>query len=141
MSWKKRTIAVLFALSLLGGSASAIDLGDLIGVVGGGFLVENVAGPLDDFINTMTLNKGAKVQGKTKVVPIVSLGSGTRIGAVQVAGPKGTVDQCKAVAQLEVTFMGRIRVKILIPIDALNPLQRFRRVQGVGVSAIIDYKL
>jgi len=81
------------------------------------------------------------VQGKTKVVPIVSLGSGTRIGAVQVAGPKGTVDQCKAVAQLEVTFMGRIRVKILIPIDALNPLQRFRRVQGVGVSAIIDYKL
>ena len=91
MSWKKRTIAVLFALSLLGGTASAIDLGDLIGVVGGGFLVENVAGPLDDFINTMTLNKGAKVQGKTKVVPIVSLGSGTRIGAVQVAGPKGTV--------------------------------------------------
>jgi hypothetical protein len=141
MLWKKRVATTLCILGLFAGTAFAFDLGDLIGVVGGGFLVEKVSGPLDDFINTITLNKGAKVQGKTKVVPIVSLGSGTRIGAAQVAGPKGTVDQCQAVAQIEVTFMGRMRVKILVPIDSLNPLQRFRRVQGVGVSAVIDYKL
>jgi len=30
---------------------------------------------------------------------------------------------------------------VLVPIDSTNPLERFRRVQKVGVSAVIDYKL
>lgn len=133
---------VLVAASLFGGAAAAVDLKDLLGVVGGGFLVSAIAGPLNDFINTVTFNKGAKVEGHTKVVPIVSLGTGTRIGAAQVAGPRGeAVESTKAVAQIETSFKDRFRVKILVPIDSENPLQRFRRVQGVGVSAVIDYKL
>ena len=36
--------------------------------------------------------------------------------------------------------MGKIN-KILVPVDSENPVQRFRRVQGVGVSAIIDFRL
>lgn len=126
----------------LGGSAWAFNLGDLIGVIGGGFVVSAIAGPINDFINTITLNRGAKVEGHTKVVPIVSIGSGTHIGAAQVAGPRGdAITSTKAVAQIEATFMDRLRVKILVPIDSENPVQRFRRVQGVGVSAIIDVKL
>lgn len=146
-SMKKKIAALVLCLSILaGGTAWAIDLGnilgDLVGVVGGGFLVSTVAKPLNDFINTITLNKGAKVEGHTKVVPIVSIGSGTRIGAAQVAGPKGSsIESTKAVAQIEATFMGRLRVEILVPIDSENPIQRFRRVQGVGVSAVIDFKL
>lgn len=119
----------------------AVDLGDLIGVVGGGFLVKAVAGPINDFINTVTFNKGVGVEGSTKVVPIVSFGSGTKIGAAQVAGPEKAVNSTKAVARLDLSFQGKIGVNVLIPIDSENPLQRFRRVQGVGVSAIIDYKL
>lgn len=139
----KKCIATILLLGVLfSGSALAVDLKDLLGVVGGGFLVSAVAGPLNDFINTVTFNKGAKVEGHTKVVPIVSLGTGTRIGAAQIAGPKGdAVNSTKAVAQIETAFKDRLRVKILVPIDSENPLQRFRRVQGVGVSAIIDYKL
>lgn len=136
--------ALLLALTLSLSSlapAQAFDLGDLIGVVGGGLLVKTIAGPIDDFINTVTLNRGVKAEGHTKVVPIVSVGSGTSIGAAQVAGPKGVVETTKAVAQLDVSFQDRIGVKILVPIDSENPLQRFRRVQGVGVSAIIDYRL
>lgn len=136
-------MALVLALTIaLGGSAWAFELGDLLGVVGGGFVVSAIAGPLNDFINTITLNKGAKVEGHTKVVPIVSIGSGTHIGAAQVAGPRGdAINSTKAVAQLEANFQSRLRVKILIPIDSENPVQRFRRVQGVGVSAIIDFKL
>ena len=140
---KKKTLALILASVLaLGGSAWAFNLGDLIGVVGGGFVVSAIAGPINDFINPIPLNRGAKVEGHTKVVPIVSIGSGTHIGAAQVAGPKGdTIVSTRAVAQIEATFQNRLRIKILVPIDSENPVQRFRRVQGVGVSAIIDFKL
>jgi len=140
---KKKALALVLASALaLGGTAWAFNLGDLIGVVGGGFVVSAIAGPINDFINTITLNRGAKVEGHTKVVPIVSIGSGTHIGAAQVAGPRGdAINGTKAVAQIEATFQNRLRVKILVPIDSENPIQRFRRVQGVGVSAIIDLRL
>lgn len=143
-----RTAAVwLCSLTVLGAPfpASALDLGDLLKkgalIVGGGAAVTAIAGPINDFINTVTFNKGAKFQGHTKVVPIVSLGSGTHIGAAQVGGQsQSAVDNTKAVAQLEADFKG-IRAKILIPIDSINPVERFRRVQGVGVTAIIDVKI
>ena len=140
---KKRIAVLVMALVFsLGGIAWAVNLGDIVGVVGGGFLVTQVAGPLNDFINKVTFNKGAKVEGHTKVVPIVSLGTGTRIGAAQEAGPRGeAIQKTKAVAQLEVTFRDRLRVKVLIPIDSENPIKQFKRVQGVGVSAIIDFRL
>lgn len=107
----------------------------------GGALVQASAGPINDFINTATLNRGAKFQGHTKVVPIVSIGNGSRIGAAQVGGTSRTaVNSTEAVAQLEASFTG-IRIKIMIPIDSVNPLRQFRRVQGVGVTAIIDARL
>lgn len=109
--------------------------------MGGGAVVTAIAGPINDFINTVTLNKGAKFQGHTKVVPIVSFGSGTHIGAAQVGGQvKSAVQKTQAVAQLEVDFKG-VRAKVLIPIDSINPVKQFRRVQGVGVTAIIDVKI
>ena len=125
--------------------ADALDLKDILKdgalILGGGVVVKAIAGPIDEFINTVTFNKGAKFQGHTKVVPIVSMGDGTYIGAAQVGGTsKTSVDKTQAVAQLEASFKG-IRIKILIPIDSLNPLQQFRRMQGIGVTAIIDAKI
>ncbi len=142
MKISKRLAGILVALSLLaGGTALAVDLTDLLGVVGGGILVSAIAGPANDFINTITFNQKIGVTETTKVVPIVSIGSGTAIGAAQVAGPKSAVDRTKAVAQIETTFQGRLRIKILVPMDSENPLQGVRRVQGVGVSAVIDFRL
>lgn len=110
-------------------------------IFGGGALVKTFATQINDFINTLTFNKGVGYEGYTKVVPIVSIGSGTRIGAAQVGGvTKAAVDRTKAVGQLEGTF-SRVRAKALIPIDSENPLKQFKRVQGVGVTAIIDVKL
>ena len=146
-SFARAVVAGLSALTVLCSSlpASAIDIGDILKkgalIVGGGAVVTAIAGPINDFINTVTLNKGAKFQGHTKVVPIVSFGSGTHIGAAQVGGQsKSAVENTQAVAQLEVDFKG-VRVKVLVPIDSINPVERFRRVQGVGVTAIIDVKI
>ena len=138
-------LLVVLALSAYPAPASAFSLKDIIKdgaiIIGGGALVKAIAGPINDFINTVTLNKGANFQGYTKVVPIVSMGNGAHIGAAQVGGTsRSAVNDTQAVGQLEATFHG-IRVKILIPIDSLNPLQRFRRVQGVGVTAVIDVKI
>ena len=143
---RKTLAAFAISATIFCGTASAIDLGDVlkdvVGVVAGGFVVDQIAVPLNNFINTITFNKGVKVEGYTKVVPIVSLGSGARIGAAQVAGPKKNgVDKVRAVAALETDYKGKVRVKILIPVDSENPIQRFVRVQGVGVAAIIDFKL
>ncbi len=138
---RKFIAAIVIGLTLLTGAASAVDLGDLIGILGGGILVSGFAGQINDFINTVTFNRGVGIEDETKVVPIVSVGSGTSIGAAQVAGPKAEVDRVRAVAEISVSFMGRVGVRILIPIDSTNPLERFRRVQKVGLSAVIDYRL
>ncbi|MDR1731264.1 MAG: hypothetical protein LBR61_04135 [Synergistaceae bacterium] len=138
-------VLVSALLCLSAGAAQALDLKDILRggalIVGGGALVKAIAGPLDKFINTVTLNKGAQLQGFTKVVPIVSMGNGAHIGAAQVGGAsEASVNQTQAVAQIEADWKG-IRARILIPVDSLNPLQQFRRVQGVGVTAIIDVKI
>ena len=137
----RRAVLALALLSFTALPAGAVNLGDLIGVVGGGFLVSAVAGPLNDFINTITFNRNIGVTESTKVVPILSVGTGTAIGAAQVSGPESAVRRTKAVGQIEAEYQGRLRVRILVPMDSSNPLQGIRRVQGVGVSAIIDYRL
>ncbi len=125
--------------------ARALDFGDVLkkGAIGlaGGWLVTAISPQMNDFINTLTFNKGAAYDGFTKVVPIVSIGDGARIGAAQVgANTQKAIDSTQAVAQVEGNFKS-IRATALIPIDSLNPIKRFRRVKGVGVTAIINVKL
>lgn len=145
-SKKIASVSMAAALSIATSiPASAIDLGDVLKggalILGGGALVKALGPQIDEFINTITLNKGAEYKGFTKVVPIVSLGNGAHIGAAQVGGTqRSEVERTKAVAQLEGDFKS-IRARALIPIDSENPLKQFRRVQGVGVTAIIDVEL
>ena len=148
MNQKRKTIAaVLIAVSLFTAAPAAfgIDVGDVLKkgaiIVGGGYLVKTLGPQLNSFINTLTFQNGVKFEGYTKVVPIVSFGSNTRIGAAQVgATTQEALDRTKAVAQLEGEF-NSIRAAALIPVDSTNPIQRFKRVKGVGVTAIIDVKL
>ena len=47
----------------------------------------------------------------------------------------------EAVGQLEISWNNKLfRVKGLIPMDSKNPTS-FNRVQGVGVSAVIDVRV
>ncbi|MFC1742429.1 hypothetical protein ACFL35_00440 [Candidatus Riflebacteria bacterium] len=111
-------------------------------VVAIGALVKSLAKPLNSFINTFTANQGAKNKAYTRVVPILTLGQGMVIGAAQVQGPPELVEQVKSVIALETRFAqdNRFHIKAYVPNSKPTPIG-LDRVQGVGVSAIIDYKL
>ncbi len=140
---KQVVIAILLTCLLALGAlpaAQAIGLGDIIKVGGIGALVDRFSEPLNNFINKLMFQHGAGTDYATKVVPILSLGSSGYIGAAQVVGDPDLVDQTQAVIQIEAGFERFFRVKALIPIDSKNPTN-FTRVQGVGVSAVIDVKI
>ena len=115
-------------------------LGDIL--LGGGVaIVVSKFGPqINKAVNKLTGNKDANAGLVTKVVPILSAGSGTYMRAAQVAGPKSDIKRVKAVAQLEGRF-DRFRIKALIPVDTMNPTVHPSRVRNVGVTAEIDVKL
>lgn len=145
MKIKKLIVAGMIAVSLVSvtamQSSQAFSLGSVLKVGGISILVDKFAGPLNNFINTLTAKHAVSSDYATKVVPIIVVGSGTYTGAAQVTGPQELVDQTKAVLQIEGNFSGdSFRVKALIPIDSKN-ITKFSRVQGVGVSAQIDVKI
>jgi hypothetical protein len=128
----------------LGGSNT---IGAIVKTLGIGAAVKIFAVPLNNFINTLLLNRGAAVQAQTKVVPILSISIGLRtpgsayVGAAQVSGPASVMSRVQAVALLEADYQHDARVKAFIPVDNLQPWQAFKRVPGVGVSAIIELRI
>lgn len=141
---KKSIIISLLVFSILSVAAipvtQAIGLGDVLKVGGVAILVDKFSGQLNSFINTLTAKHGAGSEYSTKVVPIITFGTGGYVGAVQVTGPQHLVDETEAVIQIEADFGRQFRVKALIPIDSKNPTN-FSRVQGVGVSAMVDVRI
>lgn len=119
----------------------------IIKTLGVGAAVKIFAQPLNSFINTLLQNHGAAVQAQTKVVPILSVAIGINtpgsayVGAAQVSGPAAALAKVQAVAVIEADYQREFRVKAMIPVDNLQPWVAFRRVPGVGVSAIIDLKI
>lgn len=145
----KRLAVCVLAASLLGTGAmmnvSAFSLGSVLGgvvKVGGiGFLVSKYGESINSAINSVMMKEGAGTNYATKVVPIVSIGTNGYIGAAQVIGDADQVEKVKAVGQLEISWNDKLfRIKGLIPMDSTNP-SSFSRVQGVGVSAVIDVKV
>ncbi len=143
-----RFLSILVVTSLAVGMivsavpSSAVDLGGVLTGAGIVFLVDHFSGQLNDFINKLTLNKGVGVQDRTKVVPIISVGSGAYAGAAQVSGPASAVDTVKAVAMVEAGMSGKtFRIKALIPVASKDVIKDLKRVSGVGVSAIVDVRL
>jgi hypothetical protein len=126
-------------------SAGGLDLGDLLegaAKVGGVALaVDQFGGEINKVINKLMNNNDVKTNASTKVVIIVSPIGNKHIGAAQVVGPKEAVDKVGAVAQLETSFMDKMfRIKAMVPIEGKDAT-KLKRVEGVGVSAVIDIKL
>ena len=148
MDRKKAIAAVLTAAMLSAGifnSASAFNLGTILGgavKIGGiGVIVDKYSSELNNVINSLMRKNVADTTYATKVVPIISLGNSGYIGAAQVIGDADQVEQVQAVAQVEVSWNNQLfRIKGLIPINSKNPTS-FSRVQGVGVSAVIDVRI
>jgi hypothetical protein len=128
---------------LFAGNASA-GLFDTVLKTGGAVVIADKFGSqIDKGINQLTGQKHLdEADAKTKVVPVLSIGSGGYVGVVQVSGPPEAVDQTKAVAQIEIRIpiIGGIRTRALIPINARST-SNIKRVNGVGVSALVDVKI
>lgn len=106
-----------------------------------GLLVKEASPELNKFINTFTMQNHVPVGMSTKVVPILSVGEKGYVGAAQVAGPQTYVNSCQAVWLYEDNFSNNeFRLKVYVPSASLNPLE-LKKVQKVGISAIIDVSL
>lgn len=132
---------VLGALLVLGSVVGYTQLDKVLKAGGIALIVDRLGGDMDRALNRLT-NTKPDANFATKVVPIISAGNGAYIGAAQVMGKPDLVRKVQAVAQIEGDFMGRdVRLRALIPISTKNPQRSIDRVEGVGVSGIIDIRL
>lgn len=143
-SWKSRA-SVLLVLTMTLIATPMIRAESRIGGLLRGTLiataVQEIAGPLNDFINTIVARRGLASQEMTRVVPILSVGDKTYVGAAQVSGPSWRVNTVRACLQIQGEFSGgQHRVALFIPSSSDNPLE-IRRVPEVGVTALIDSTL
>ena len=138
--------AAAFGGFVIGQAAPArAQLGEILKGGGIAILVSTFGKQIDQFVNTLTGNKADGLRETTKVVPIVTVGDGTYVGAAQVTGPRNKMDEVKAVARIsgDVKIGNTLRATAFIPVGTLKPsdIKSISRIKGVGLSAIIDYKL
>lgn len=143
---KKAIIATALSAFLSFAPLAAVNADSLLNKVligaGGILAVKAIAGPLNSFIDNLMLTNHVANKGKTKVVPIVTLGSATYLGAAQVSGPAYAVDNTQAVGEFAAAWNNNVwQVRALVPVDNINVLKGFKRVYGVGVSAVINARL
>jgi len=139
---RKLVLLSLGCVLMWGRAAPAANIGQaVVKAVTVGAVVNAVAGPADNALNTITANRKLATGTSTKVVPVLSVGEKGYVGAAQVAGSKKLVDKTKSVIQFETAFNDKqYRIKLLMPMDSVNPLQ-MGRVKGIGVSALVDIAL
>ena len=76
-----------------------------------------------------------------KIVPIISVGSGTRVGGALVSGASSRLDEVIAVAQIEGRFGNAVRVRALVPVSTTNVISNIKRVPQTAVIGLVDIKL
>ena len=119
---------------------AAFNLGDIIKLGGIAYLVDRYDNQIDNFINRTLGERDAQARGATKVVPILSVGSGTYVGAAQVVGVPSGVQKTKAVIQLQFQ-VGDFRATGLVPITTKTASRSPTRQAGVGVSAVVEFRI
>ena len=114
--------------------------GSILKVGGVAFLVDQYKKPINNFINKALGERGAQAMGATKVVPILSIGKGGYIGAAQVVGVPSAVQKTQAVVQIEIPA-GSFRATGIVPVSRKTVSGSPERMKGVGVSAVVDFKI
>src|SRR5205823_2547671 len=117
------------------------QLGSILKGGGIALLISQFGPEINKAINAVTKTHGDDPEYGTKVVPVISVGSGKEAGAVQIMGPRDAVQKVQACAQFETNFkpLG-MRLRGLVPISSKS-IKEIRRVPGVGISGLIDVKI
>lgn len=132
-------LAGVLAMTAIG----TTQIREIIKIVGVGAAVKQFGPDINKAINKLASHTDSSTRA-TKVVPIISAGINSRkaIGAAQVMGPKSQVEKVQAVAQLDQDLFGReIKIRAMIPVESQDVIKNIRKVEGVGISGIIDLKL
>jgi hypothetical protein len=137
---KAKILSIAAGVLALTAIATPFQVRDILKVLGVGAVVQKFGPEINRAINKLTDHDDSRVS-KTKVVPIISVGSRKAIGAAQVMGPASQVDKVKSVAQLDQDIFGReVKIRALVPISS-NGVSNIRRVEQVGISGIVDLRL
>lgn len=134
-------MAGMLALGMGAGATGQVR--EVLKVLGVGAAVKQFGPQINSAINGLTKHKDT-AQATTKVVPILSIGIGksSAVGAAQVTGPRDKVTLVEAVAQPEMDLFGKeIRIRALVPVSSKDVTSGIKRVEGVGISGIVDLKL
>jgi hypothetical protein len=141
MNRKKGILIAGAALALF--AVGATQVREIIKIVGVGAAVKQFGPQINSAINKLASHTDTTTRS-TKVVPIISAGINSRkaIGAAQVMGPKSLVDKVQAVAQLDQDLFGsEVKIRAMIPVESQDVIKNIRKVDGVGISGIVDLKL
>jgi hypothetical protein len=132
--------AALIGLGAESASARIPKLGGFLKAGGIVFAVRQFGGEINKVINGALAQRGVAYEGATKVVPILSVGRGIYVGAAQVVGAPEKIKEVRAVGQVE-TRLGDVGGNLLVPTNTSTPGKDFRKIQGVGVGALIDFEI
>lgn len=136
----KRSLLIASASVLAVSAIAAPQIKQLIKLVSVGAAVDRFGGDINKALNKLTGFTDTNAI-TTKVVPILSVGDRQAIGAAQVMGPKNQVSKVNAVAALNQGILGNeIKITAYIPI-AGKDVSNLKRIEGVGMSGIVDLKL
>jgi hypothetical protein len=141
MQRKRSTVLIGAALALTLATAASAQLGTILKGGGIALLISKFGPEINKAINSVTKTPNDDPEYGTKVVPVISVGTGKQAGAVQIMGPRSAVNKVQAVAQFETSFrpLG-VRLRGLVPISTKS-IKDIRRVPGVGISGLIDVKI
>lgn len=90
----------------------------------------------------MRTTKVQNTSAPQKIVPIISVGSGLRLGGALVTGPnQSTLNRVVAVGQIDGNFNQSVRVRVLVPVSSQNVVQHISRVPGTSVIGLVDIKI
>jgi hypothetical protein len=145
MKRSTQALALALAAGLIGlgaesASAKIPKLGGILKAGGIVFAVRQFGKEINKVINTALQQRGISYNGATKVVPILSIGTGAYIGAAQVVGAPEQVQDVRAVGQIE-TRLGDVQGKLMVPTTSSTPGKEIKRVKGVGLGALIDFEI
>lgn len=141
LATKKWILVTVASLSMVAVGTGQIR--EILKVLGVGAAVQKFGPDINKAINKLAGHKDTDATF-TKVVPILTVGIGksSAIGAAQVTGKKSNVEKVRAVAAPETELFGKeIRIRALIPISNDKVDQGIKKVEGVGISGIVDLKL
>ncbi|MEI6512567.1 MAG: hypothetical protein WCO51_04750 [bacterium] len=138
---KRTKLIVVASVLALTTAIGFTQLDSILKGAGIALIVDQLAPDMNKGINKLTSFKNTK-EFSTKVVPIISIGDSAYAGAAQVMGPTKQVEKVKAVAQIEGAFFKRgVRLRGLIPVSTKDVVKDIKRVDGVGISGLVDIKL